>query len=773
VVLDHPLASRIHAQLEPRGEGWVLVDVSANGIYAEGQRVNELELPVGITRLEMPRGGQAVELSWEPAEDRAGPGLSNTLGRLTHVSRVVPNRSLTIGRDPGNDVVVEDLTVSRFHAQIRITAEQAEITDQGSFNGTFVNGIGVRRSALANGDLVSIGSSSFRYLNGLLEAYEDRGASWLCARSIRAMRGRTEILKDVSFAVEPSSLVAVVGPSGAGKTTLMDALTGNVPAHSGQVTYGGRPLEGAGEEWKLRLGYVPQDDLLHVQLSVRQALDYAAQLRFPPDVGGTTRSARIDEVLAELGITERANLAVNQLSGGQRKRTSIAVELLTKPPLLFLDEPTSGLDPGHEEQVMTLLRDLARGGRIVLVTTHSLESLALCDRVLFLARGGHVAYFGPPQEAREYFRGHGWGETYPRIFHNLEEAAEVDWPGTFTNDAAFDRYVRQPLQVAAVSRESHESTTPGSTRRPSVRRQTAILIRRYVVIITSERRNAFLFAVQAPFFAALFILLYPSNVMTTPKGNETGLLLWLLVVAMTWLGTSNAVREIVKERSIIRREANVGLSMTSYFLSKVLVLGAITIVQAIILVGLAMLPQVFPAIDPTGSVSIGTDGLAFGQQRVELAFDLVLVGLAAMTFGLALSAVVKSSDQAMLILPLILVAHVVLSAPIFSTPTGLLAWGGLASSANWGTAAVASTVDLNQIRKPVFEELAKLDPPKTTDGGEPASSETSDRRLWDHDTDIWAANVAALLLITFLTSLATWFALTRQASGRPLLERQA
>ena len=232
------------------------------------------------------------------------------------------------------------------------------------------------------------------------------------------LAGARALLDQVSFPLAAGDFLAVLGPTGAGKTTLLRALTGNHPADRGSVLYNGRDVYAAYAELRNRIGYVPQDDILHPQLTVRSALGYAARLRFPPDVSAADRRRRVDEVMAELGLTERANLQVAKLSGGQRKRTSVAIELLTKPSLLFLDEPTSGLDPGYEKSVMELLRSLADGGRTVITVTHSIQSLDLCDRILFLAPGGQTAYFGPSGSALQFF---GLGQ-YAEVFQYLDRA---------------------------------------------------------------------------------------------------------------------------------------------------------------------------------------------------------------------------------------------------------------------------------------------------------------------------------------------------------------
>lgn len=311
-------------------------------------------------------------------------------------------RVMRIGRALENELVVSDLQVSRLHAEFRATPDgRFEIRDLGSHNGTYVNGQPLSKSGSAligPNDIVGVGHSTFRLVGDRLEEFVDTGEVSFSARHLTVtVDGGKDILKDVSFGVPEKSLIAVIGPSGSGKSTLLKALTGYRPANQGDVLYDNRNLYKQFAELRQRIGLVPQDDILHKELTVTRALRYAAKLRFPADTTEAERTARIHEVLAELKLDIHRDKKITSLSGGQRKRVSVALELLTKPSLIFLDEPTSGLDPGMDRDVMQLLRGLADDGRTVLVVTHSVAELAICDKLLVMAPGGSVAYFGPPR----------------------------------------------------------------------------------------------------------------------------------------------------------------------------------------------------------------------------------------------------------------------------------------------------------------------------------------------------------------------------------------
>ncbi|MGO4424979.1 ABC transporter ATP-binding protein, partial [Streptomyces sp. MCAF7] len=264
------------------------------------------------------------------------------------------------------------------------------------------------------------------------------------------------------------------------------ALTGYRPADRGQVLYDHRDLYAQFAELRHRIGLVPQDDILHKELTVDTALKYAARLRFPGDTKAAERKARIDEVLQELRLDVHRGKKVSSLSGGQRKRVSVALELLTKPSLLFLDEPTSGLDPGLDRNVMKLLRELADDGRTVLVVTHSVAELALCDRVLVMAPGGSVAYFGPPGEALDFFGHDSWAD----VFSAFEDHRD-DWGGRWRASRQYERCAAE-IESAVPPQHPGAPATQPPARAPRPKPQGWMvqlwtLMRRYVSVIASDK----------------------------------------------------------------------------------------------------------------------------------------------------------------------------------------------------------------------------------------------------------------------------------------------
>jgi ABC-type multidrug transport system ATPase subunit len=433
----------------------------------------------------------------------------------------------------------------------------------------------------------------------------------------------TRLLDDVSFSAERGQLVSVVGPTGAGKTSLARVLAGALP-----ITSGTRSVNGS-------VGFVPQHDTLHLGLTLRRALAYAAALRVDnPD----ERDGRVAAVISELGLERHADTVVRDLSVGQRKRATVAAQLLSDPDVIVLDEPTAGLDPGYERVVRDMLRTLANAGRTVITVTHSVDALQASDRVLFLAAGGSVAFFGTPKESAKYF-----GAKDPAdVFLALDTAPHHVWQTKFRSSPLFARYLGSAVEAtAAVPR-------PRSGGR-GVLAQTALLTKRHFEMLRRDRRHLALLALQAPVIGALLWAVLPSDGLVPSQARafsaRAAVVVMFVVLSTTWLGVTNAIREIVKEQAIVRSEASAGMSARSYIAAKAISVGSITVVQSAIIALLATARQGAPS------------GLAL----TELVVIAGASGLAAATLGLAISAWAKSADKALAILPIALVLQLVLA----------------------------------------------------------------------------------------------------------------
>src|SRR5690606_27681332 len=354
--------------------------------------------------------------------------------------------------DPDNDIVLPDLWVSRKHAEVRRIGTEYHLVDLASSNGLHHNGRRVPRALLAPGDRFTIGRHEFLFDGANIYQHDDMGPTSIIADDITVEIGKAVLLDDVSFALRHGTLLGIVGPSGCGKSTLLRAMTGFRPASRGRLLYDGKDLYEHYSELRYRIGMVPQDDVLHRQLTVRRALRFAASLRFASDVPRKQRKERVSEVLELLGLSARAKQRVDTLSGGQRKRTSVALELLTEPSLLALDEPTSGLDPALDKEVMRELRLLADRGRTVVVVTHSVLHLDLCDYVLVMCLGGRMGYFGPPDQLLSFFEAEDYADVFDKVTNDADR-----WVQRYRNSDIYRRYVGEvALELAASPPAYHD-----------------------------------------------------------------------------------------------------------------------------------------------------------------------------------------------------------------------------------------------------------------------------------------------------------------------------
>ncbi len=642
----------------------------------------------------------------------------------------LPAKAMRIGRIADNDLVLPDLEVSRHHAELRRSPSGAyEIIDLDSHNGTYVNGRRVSSAVLGESDLVSIGRSTFRLAGGELRQFVDDGQVTFSAQDLVVKVGGGKILLDhVTFPIPEKSLLAVIGPSGAGKSTLLGALTGMRPADAGNVLYDNRDLYRNYDELRHRIGLVPQQSVLHTQLTARRALQYTAELRFPADTRAPERDGRVDEVIGELDLTKHAQTRAERLSGGQLKRVNVAQELLTKPSLLFLDEPTSGLDPNLDKQVMEQMRDLAHDGRTVIVVTHSVAHLDMCDRLLVLYPGGKIAFYGPPAEGLKYFGLPGWAE----VFEAFERYPDRDWAGEFRASPAYATYVlgKRPRPAPA---PQDRQLLPEQARPRGALRQMSTLTRRYLRVIAADR-GYLLFMGLLPIILGVLIHLVGTGqglagpAHTNQNAQET---LLLLVICACLSGAASSIRELVKERDIYIRERAAGLSCGAYLWSKLLVLGVISIVQSFVLVLLGLGGRPLP---PTGS-------LLTSLPLVELLLGVAALAVASMCLGLLVSSLVSTSEKAMPFLVLLTMIQVILSGGVLSLSgkAGLtqLAW---LAPARWGFGAVASTSNLNVIN--------------------PSAGNFTDP-LWNHTAKTWLVDMGLTFALAVIYALLTWLRLRR------------
>ncbi len=616
--------------------------------------------------------------------------------------------TITIGRAPDNDVVLDSPVVSRHHAVVRREDGRFFLRDLNTPNGTFVNGRRVRSAWLKPGDQVRIGPYRFVVGGRGLAQYAETGGVWLAAVGLNQwVRRDLNILQNVSLVIEPRELVVIVGQSGSGKTTLLNALSGFAPASQGEVVVNGVNIYRHFDAVRHHIGYVPQQDIIHKELTVWEALDYAARLRMPPDTTPQERHERIAQVLDDLDLSHRRDVPIARLSGGQQKRVSIGVELLTRPGLFFLDEPTSGLDPGTESAFMHLLRRLADQGCTIVLVTHTTKNVALADKVVFMARGGYLAWYGPPQEALDYFdqyrteaeRAQG-PMTFDDIYLLLDDpdrGSPEEWAQRFRQHPAYRRYITDPLrakqQLPTLDEDARASlmvslTTEGALPpRPKAKkplaagrsaffRQMAVLFSRNIRVLLRDRFGLALMLLVAPLVASLDFLLAAllgRDPFDFYQGSFSTAMVTLfsLTVYAVMVGSLSQMREIVKEQDIYRRERLVNLRLLPYLLSKFGVAVIMALYQATWYVGLHYLAFRMPG----------------GWQEAALIYGtLALTALGGMMLGLFASALAPNANAAPLIVILFMVPQIVLSGVQMPLPQYVSA----VSSTRWGFEALMS-----------------------------------------------------------------------------------
>ena len=691
--------SRAHLRISFIKGCWELSDLgSSNGSFANNKKFDKHSL-TKVTVLHL-GGLDNLSFTFTPLTSGA-TNLKNSqkvkeLGQ-TKLSKFTPyeylddqpgpkrvrlQQRIRIGRDATSDWHIEDINVSRTHAEIVQNASGGyDIVDLKSTNGTFLNGNRIRRENLKTGDVIAVAGYARRYTQDGLQILEGVDGTPIVAKNISFDIGDRLLLNDVSFNLGPRTLTAIVGPSGAGKSTLLGVLTGRTKPTSGQIMIGGIDLHTEFQSLSRQIGSVPQADILHTRLTVRQALEYGAQLRLPNDTSKEERNARVEEVMHKLELTERADLRIDRLSGGQRKRASIGLELLTSPQLLVLDEPTSGLDPGLDAHVMETLRNLADEGQTVVLVTHSVDNLNFCDNVILLASGGKVAYAGPSSTVFSKLGKKSWAEVF--------------------------RFLATPdaLLLAAPKHEDPISTEISDghvlARRQSILKQIKTLSLRYLRVIASDR---FYLALLCLIPVIIGLIAYsagskygfgPGTVTKSgfnynPYAQGTIL---VLVLGSIFVGLSTGIQEIVKENPVRKREQSVGIRTSTYVASKVLILGVIVILQIIAFTYIVLFGRPVPA-----------SGMFLDSSRVEITLICASLGVCSMLLGLLISSILSSSEQAMPTLVGMTMIQVVLSGALPLEASGLINQISKIVPSYWANNALSASVDLVQLNL-VSDEL--------------------------------------------------------------------
>jgi ABC-type multidrug transport system ATPase subunit len=692
IALDNSRVSKTHLRLAWEDGSWKATDLeSTNGTFLNSKlsrvtKINDSKaLHLGgvnnvVLKLTPLTGAQSAKSKvtkhiLEKEATRVAQGFFDESGELQGPRRIRLQQRIRIGRGENNDWKIDDINVSRSHAEIVQHREGGyELVDLKSTNGTYLNESQVKREKLIFGDIISISGHRRKFTSDGLEILEGIEGLPVTVKGTSFEIGSKKLLDDVSFNLGPRTLTAIIGPSGAGKSTLLGVLTGRTKPTNGVIELGGNNLHENYQVLSRQIGSVPQADILHTRLTVRQALNYGAKLRLPSDTTKDERNTKVNEVMHKLELMERADLRIDRLSGGQRKRASIGLELLTSPKLLVLDEPTSGLDPGLDAHVMETLRNLADDGQTVVLVTHSVDNLNFCDNVILLASGGRVAYAGPAST----------------VFTKL---GKKNWAEVFKFLASPDA-----LLLASTKREVPASTEIKQNhvleRRQGFFKQVATLSARYIRVISSDRFYLTLLTLIPIIIGGISYAAGSKYGFGPGYKTRSGVIynpfaqgsILVLILGSIFVGLSTGIQEVIKENAIRRREQNVGIRIFSYLISKVIVLGFITSAQILVFTFIVLFGRPLPE-----------SGLIIDSSRLEITAICIALGLCSMLLGLLVSTLLTSEEQAMPALVGLTMVLVVLSGALPLESKGLVAQFSKFVPSHWATNALSASVDIIQL----------------------------------------------------------------------------
>ena len=685
------MISRGHCSFRRDGQGsWYIVDDgSTNGLRYQNRRIKSQRLRDGdvFTVSNVENGTVSIRYSTAaPAPSQAKEAHKSPEGARGFSScfSLQGLQTCLIGRSKDCNIVVNHPTASRRHCIITKEKGQYYITDNNSTNGVLLNAVPLqKKTVLKQGDRITISGISFMFRDGCLYTKESFGGVRVAAEQLCKMVGkkgrRKTITDNVSLTIEPNEFAAIIGGSGAGKTTLLNCLAGLTEYSSGEVLINDEPIRSSGKSMRSLIGYVPQQDIVYDSLTLERMLYYSAKLKMPRDSSESEIRSKIDETLELVELSAHRGTLISKLSGGERKRASIAVELLGSPRLFFLDEPSSGLDPGTEKHLMQLLRKLAATGKTVIMVTHTVQNLDLCDKVICMGRGGRLCFCGSPEETLRFFNKQALTDIYDELNNNSAQCAE-----------RFKRYRPQetPPKTHVLDAGKYPRTAKGMG---ALMREFGILMRRYVEILWSGRLRLTLLLVLPILLTILVCITFEAdggiyNVLKRMNVSidrntypflvykDTMSLMFTFSCAAFWTGIFNSIQEISKERRIYERERFSGISAAPYTLSKFVPQTLLCFIQAAIMTAI-LIALTTNTITINGDVnsftardcSIPSDGYVLGEGMMWLETFLTtfLCVLSAMCLGLLISTLV-SNEMALVLCPICLMPQILFSGVVGS-----------------------------------------------------------------------------------------------------------
>lgn len=580
---------------------------------------------------------------------------------------------ISIGSSEGCTIVLPPNGTAKKHATINYAQGKISIQDEGSLNGVYINGEkiqGQRKYELNNLDVIYIANTKLIvHKDTIVYQIRQNGVQLDAVDIVKKVRIKfkvKEICSHVNLSIHPSEFVAFIGVSGAGKSTCMKCISGVDKPTSGMVLINGEDLYENYDIIKYNIGYVPQEDIVFSNLTLKDMLQYAAKLRMPDNTTRKERNERIKEVLEIVQLSDFENSYIRQLSGGQRKRASIAVELIADPNLFFLDEPTSGLDPGTERSIMKTLQSMAKMGKTIILVTHNTLNLHLCDKVAFFGADGKLCFYGRPKEALDFFEVDDFVDIYTLISENVEL-----WHDKFENS-----------EYAIVPEPVSKETNKAKVKKKSFWKQLINLILRYIKLISNDIQQLVLLFAQAPIVAILLAIVSSDEMYSGYE--DTKAILFSIGCACIWLGLLNSIQEICKEKVILQKEYMADLKLSAYLLSKFIVQGILAFIQSFIVV------YIFQELvgKPEDSILINS----FWDTQIICFISI----LSAASLGLFISSLVKNSNIAMTIIPLVLVPQLLFSGMLFKLD-GVADFISNFVLCRWTVEGLGTTANLNSL----------------------------------------------------------------------------
>ena len=643
------------------------------------------------------------------------------------VWKQAPHQQITrIGRDRTNQIVLPHPGVSKVHCIVQRQGNKYVLQDQKSASGVMVNGRTVTGPVvLTDKDLIQILDYQLLFSNECIYYKAKTEGISVVVNNVNKFVGKgkkkKQILRNVSCEIKPNEFVAIIGGSGAGKTTLMNAISGFEPQFTGEVLCNNIDLVKQFQSMKNIIGFVPQQDIIYENLTLRRMLMYTAKMKMPKDTRKEEIEQRIDEVLEMVELKEHQNTYIRKMSGGQKKRASIAVEMLADPKLFFLDEPTSGLDPGTEKNLMKTLSKLSKTqSKTIVMVTHTTANLHLCDKIIFMGPGGRLCFCGNVEEAKEFYQTDDLVNIYNMIAENPKR-----WQKKFADHCAEEN----GGQVRKTQRD--DSKAEGyKKKKESAFRQYKILSQRYGELLLNDRQRLLVLLFQPLAIAILLYLVADENVFDIYESTKS--MLFALSCSGIWIGLFDSIQEICKERVIVKREYMANLKLPGYIMSKFTLQAILGFVQALILTAVFL-----------GLVGKECEGLFMDNFQYEMFFTVWLTVLASITMGFVISAIVKSGDKAMAVAPFVLIVQLLFSGILFALE-GVGEKISYCTVSRWSVEAMGSVANLNDLELKLQADYPMLE----------HEAEAFFEATKSHLLETWGILLAMVVLFTVVSIVA-------------------